>query len=105
MPTHTDLSDDVGFVDVSAVAPSIQTALLLQVSEVDVPPRDVPLSRQVSDLIQSVSTALTWHLSTAHHREGNDGLSPLLSQVHVRNETAVWWNCPDKHNVKPIESG
>lgn len=40
MTQRTDFSDQGGLVDVFAVAPAIQAALLLQVRQVDVPARD-----------------------------------------------------------------
>lgn len=40
----TDLSDNVGVVDLFAVVPSVQTPFLLQAGEVDVPSRNISFS-------------------------------------------------------------
>ncbi len=64
---HTHLRDYGGLVDVLAVAPPIHTALLLQVSEVDVPPRNISLSREISDHFQPVSAASAQLLFPIHH--------------------------------------
>lgn len=64
---QTHLGDYGGLIDVSAVHPPIHTALLLQVSEADVPAGNVSLSREVSDHIQSVSAASAELLFPTHH--------------------------------------
>ena len=64
---HTHLRDYGGLVDVSAVAPPIYTALLLQVGEVDIPVRKQSLSREISDHIQPVSAASLQPLFPMHH--------------------------------------
>lgn len=77
--TFTDLSDNVGLVDLFAVVPSVQTALLLQAGEVDIPPRNISLSRKIPYHFQFVSVALTLHLLATYCSDGNDGIPPLLS--------------------------
>lgn len=71
MSKHTlkvsDLGDDGGLVDVSAVAPAVHAALLLQLCEVDVSAWNESLSRQISDHVQSVSAAAALLLFPIHH--------------------------------------
>lgn len=64
---HTHLRDYGGLVNVFAVAPSVHTALLLQIREVDVSARNESLSRQISDNIQPVSAAAAQLLLPIHH--------------------------------------
>lgn len=56
-PVSAHLGDDGGLVDVFTVGPAVQTALLLQICEVDVSSRNESLSGEVSDQVQLVSAA------------------------------------------------
>lgn len=64
---YTHFRDYGGLVDVSAVAPPIHTALLLQVSEVDIPARNVPQSREIPHDIKPVPAAPAQLLFSIHH--------------------------------------
>ena len=65
--TVSHLGDDGGLVDVSAVAPAVHAALLLQLCEVDVCAWNESLSRQICDHVQSVSAAAALLLFPIHH--------------------------------------
>lgn len=105
--TTTDLSDDVGLVDVPAEAPAVQALLLLQAAEVDISAGEQTPVGQVLHHLQSVPAALAPHLSTAavlaHHRD--DGLRPGCAQVEVWYQAAVLRCRPHKDNVEAIEAG
>lgn len=54
-------------VDVFAVAPPVQTFLLLKFCDVDVSARQEPLVREISDHIQAVPAASAQLLLPIHH--------------------------------------
>lgn len=64
---HTHLRHDSRLVDFFTVAPSIQTAFLLQVCHVDAYTRKDSLSREISDHIQFVSAATAQFLVTINY--------------------------------------
>lgn len=105
--TTTDLSDDVGLVDVPAEAPAIHALLLLQAAEVDISAGKQTLVGQVLHHLQPVPAALAPHLSAAivldHHRD--DSRRPGCAQVEVWYPAVVLWCCPHKDNVEAVEAG
>lgn len=66
---NPDLRDYGWFVDVFAVAPPVQTALLLQLCQVDICAREQALFRQIPDHIQSISSTFAHLLLSIHWLE------------------------------------
>lgn len=102
----TDLSDDVGLVDLSAEAPAVQAFLLLQAAEVDVPAGKQTPVGQILHHLQPVPATLAANLGAAavltHHR--NDSICPDCAQVEVWYQAVVLRCRPHKHDVETVET-
>lgn len=106
MMTTTDLSDDVGLVDLLAEAPAVQALFLLQAAEVDIPAGKQTPVGQILHHLQLVPATLAAHLGAAavltHHR--NDSFCPDCAQVEVWYQAVVLRRRPHKDNVETVEA-
>lgn len=67
---HTYLRDYSGFIDVFAIAPPINTPLLLQVSKINILAWNISLSWKIFDHIQPVSPTSAQLQLPIHHLAG-----------------------------------